>query len=201
MSNLAQYIPDVRIYVGDIDSTTFSDSTILTALENGVMYLSTRWYNKYLLYSSGIVNSLPANPGYQNVNTPDGMCTILDTFSEGDVFRNCHRTFTSEEPPVMEQQDVPALLIATSYLLRRAIATSSSVGLSWSTPDLSFSNIQSSRIALDMMKQELAALEFFFKLKLGRMQIGRFGYQVEMLQPNYYVQAANWIFRMANERN
>ena len=50
MSNLAQYIPDVRLYVGDIDSTEYSDSTVLTALKNGVLYLQRQWYTKYLIY-------------------------------------------------------------------------------------------------------------------------------------------------------
>lgn len=192
MSNLAQYISDVRLYVGDIGATQFLDATVLLALENAVAYLSIRWQSKYLLYSSGIVNTASAPIGFINVNTPQGMCTIESGLSEGDVFRNCNFTFSSVSPPIIEQKDLPAVLIAATYLLFRSISWSSSSGLSWSTPDLSFNNNESSRMLRDFIQQQLDALDLFFKQKLGKIQIGNFPHAVEFLQNNTAVEIANF---------
>lgn len=194
MSNLAQYIPDVRLYVGDIDSTEYSDSTVLTALKNGVLYLQRQWYTKYLIYSSGIVASY--NGSTVTVNVPNGQCTI-DTPLEGDVFRNCNFPFTSNPPPIIEQNDLPALLLAASYLLARSKASSSTSGLSWSTPDLSYSNIESAKTYKELMRQNLEAISLFFKQKLGAVQVGRNSYRIEWY--NNPVDAANFYFNLAKE--
>lgn len=197
MSNLAQYIDDVRLYVGDVSGTQYSDSLVLLALENAIQYLGWRWESKYLIYSSGIVNTTPAPAGFVNVNTPAGMCTIESTYSEGDVFRNCHSTFTSVAPPIIEQKDLPAVLIAATYLLFRSIAASAINAISWSTPDLSFSNIQSSRTITDFIKEQLIALDLFFKQKLGRIQVGNFARSIEYLQDNSPIDVANYYYRQA----
>lgn len=197
-TNLSIYETDVRLYVGDLDETTYSDEVIYTALVNAVYYLSKRWFNKYLIYSSGILSGNPAPTEYVNVNTPDGQCTIPDTVQENDVFRNCYFAFTSMSPPVVEQQDVPALVLAASYLLRRSSASSSYTGLSWSTPDLSFSNIQLAKALQEYIKQDLAALDLFFAIKLGRIQIGYLKGNFEQIYPSV-VDQVNWYIQMARQ--
>lgn len=197
MSNLAQYIDDVRLYAGDVGGTQYSDSLVLLALENAIQYLGWRWESKYLIYSSGIINTTPAPPGFINVNTPNGMCTIESSYGEGDVFRNCHFAFNSVAPPIIEQKDLPAVLIAATYLLFRSISASAINAISWSTPDLSFSNIQSSKTITDFIKEQLLALDLFFKQKLGRIQIGSFARSVEFIQDYSPVDVANYYYRQA----
>lgn len=171
-TNLDIYITDVRLYVGDItEPYVYSDSVVMTALVNAVKYLGPRWDNKYLIYGSGI--KISDNGSEYTVGVPQGQCNIPNTTLENDVFRNCHVTFNSYSPPIVEQSDSVAIVLAASYLLRRASATSSYTGLSWSTPDLSFSNIQSAKTLQEYIAQDLAALNAFFAVKLGRMQIGQ----------------------------
>lgn len=192
-TNLSIYETDVRLYVGDLAETAYTDEMIYTALVNSIYYLSTYWQSKYLIYSSGIVNSVGA--GYIVVNTPNGTCQIPDTIEENDVFRNCAFPFNSVSPPVIEQKDVPAVLLAASYLLRRSSASSSYTGLSWSTPDLSFSNIQTSKALQEYIKQDLAALEFFFKVKLGKIQVDYPKGNFEIVYNA--VDAVNWYVQMS----
>lgn len=201
MSNLGQYIPDMRIYVGDLEGTEYSDYYLLKALENGVQWLGRRWYNKYLIYGSGILALTQTAPaGYVTVNIPDGTTELLATTQEGDVFRNPNVVFLSTPPPVIDQQDLPAILIAASYLLRRAKASSSVAGFSWSTPDLTFSNIESAKTYKELMKQDLDAINLFFKLRLGRAKIGQFARQLEILDNFSPAYAANWYNRIARDQ-
>jgi hypothetical protein len=108
------------------------------------------------------------------VNTPDGQCTIDSSVAENDVFRNCYKTFVSTVPPILDIQDEAALILASSYILRRAALTSSNIGQSWSTPDLTFSNIETSRTLRSLMQNDLDAINLLFKQKLGNIQVGMF---------------------------
>lgn len=198
MSNLGQYVEDVRLYVGDIDSTEFSNVTILTALENGVKYLARRWYNRYLIFSSGIIAD-SSIPGIYTVNTPDGTMQVSSSILEGDVFRNSAVAFISSPPPIIEESDLPALLIATSYLLRRAKASSSTAGLSWSTPDLTYSNIQSAKTYLQLMEWDSQALELFFKQRLGKPIVGSLPLGFEALDERTPLARAQWCYRLASK--
>lgn len=201
MSNLGQYIPDLRIYVGDLEGTEYSDYYLVQALENGIQWLARRWYNRYLIFSSGIIALTQTAPaGYITVNIPDGTTELLATTSEGDVFRNPTSEFSSVPPPVIDQTDLPAILIAASYLLRRAKASSSVAGLSWSTPDLSYSNIESAKTYKELMKQDLDAIEFFFRTRLGKARSDRFARQIEILDNMSPAYAANWYNRLAQDQ-
>lgn len=196
-TNLDIYITDVRLYVGDMtEPYVYSDSVIMTALVNAVKYLSNRWDSKYLIYSSGIVSSFGV--GTVDVNTPHGICTLADTIQENDAFRNCHIAFNSVAPPVIEQQDSAAIVLAASYLLRRSSASSSYTGLSWSTPDLSYSNIQTSKSLQEYIAQDLAALNAFFMVKLGRMQVGRLAPAFDPITLSIGEQI-NWYTRLAEQ--
>jgi len=152
-SNLDYLITPLRFHIGDIDETLFSDSVLLTGLVNGVKMIANRWSNKYLIYASGIdvscVGYIPA------VN---------------DVYRNCSFAFQSVAPPIVEQSDEIAIILAASILVRRSVITSSVSAFSnWSTPDLSYSNIQSSKQLLSMLADDQRMLDDFFKGKLGRI--------------------------------
>lgn len=138
-SNLNYLLPALRLQVGDPTGSVFSDSLLLTGLVNGVKMLGSRWGDKYLIDSNN------------------------------DVYRNTALTFTYPEPPIIEQRDEIAVLLAASILVRRSAITSSSAAFSnWSTPDLSYSNVQAAKTLVDMLRTDEAALEQFFKSKLGK---------------------------------
>lgn len=198
MSNLGQYIDDVRLYVGDIGSTEFDNTTILTALENGIKYLGKRWYNRYLIFSSGIIAN-SSIPGIYTVNTPNGTMQVSSSILEGDVFRNSAIQFVGSPPPIIEESDLPAVFIAASYLLRRAKASSSTAGLSWSTPDLTYSNIQSAKTYLQLMEWDNLALDLFFKQHLGRPIVGSFALGFEPLDARTPLAVAQWCYRLASK--
>ena len=138
-SNLDYLLPVLRLQVGDPAGTVFSDPLLLTGLVNGVKMLGSRWGSKYLIDNSN------------------------------NVYRNTAVTFTYTSPPIVEQQDETAIVLAASVLVRRsALTSSSSAFTNWSTPDLSFSNVQSSRAILELLKSDEEALNLFFKGKLGK---------------------------------
>jgi hypothetical protein len=138
-SNLDYLLPALRLQVGDPNETVFSESLLLTGLVNGVKMLGSRWGSKYLIDSNN------------------------------DVYRNTAVSFTYNSPPVVEQQDEIAIVLAASVLVRRSALTSSaSAFTNWSTPDLTFSNVQASKTLLDLLKSDEEQLNMFFKGKLGK---------------------------------
>ena len=164
-SNLDYLIDPVRLHVGDMAGSTFSDGLVLTSLVFGVKYLQHRWNSKYLIYASGMLVS------GTTVNTPQGQCTLDTLPNENDVFRNCYATFTSDAPPIIDQSDEYAIVLTAAILLRRSVfASSISVFSNWSTPDLSFSNVASHKALLDTINADVAALDMLFKGKLAAPQ-------------------------------
>jgi hypothetical protein len=157
-SNLDYLITPLRFHVGDIDSTLFSDTILLTGLVNGVKMIANRWSSKYLIYASGIdVSCLGYVP------------------SVNDVYRNCESTFNASSPPIVEQSDEIAIILAASILVRRSVITSSISAFSnWTTPDLSYSNVQSSKQITSMLEDDQKQLDLFFKGKLGKSLKGTF---------------------------
>jgi hypothetical protein len=180
-TNLSIYTDYVRLAVGDVNGSVYSTPVINTALVNAVYWCMPRWNNRYLLYASGILSTDQTNLGVNQVrvNTPDGQL-VLTQPGDNDVFRNTiSHTFLSEPPPIVEQQDTTPIVLAASYLLRRSQLSSSMTGLSWSTPDLSFSTIEGSKTLKALIQQDLDALNAYFQKRIGRMHIGSLRYAVE----------------------
>jgi hypothetical protein len=160
-SNLDYLIDPVRIYVGDLQGTTYSDAVVRTALVYGVKALQTRWNSRYLIFESGMASGL-------NINTPYGTCVVEDVPNPYDVFRNCYHTFTSEDTPVIDQTDETPIILSAAIILRRiSITSSSSAYLSWSTPDLSVSNIQGSKNLTALYDADVKMLDAYFKGRLA----------------------------------
>ncbi len=87
---------------------------------------------------------------------------------------------------------------STTYEFQAKVRCSSSTsGLSWSTPDLSYSNIESAKTYKELMRQNLEAISLFFKQKLGAVQVGKNSYRIEWY--NNPVEAANFYFNLAKE--
>ena len=169
ITNLDYLIPAVRMHVGDLTSTVFSDSILRTALVYGVQSLGPRWNNRYLIMMSGMMLD------DHTISTPVGNITVDVIPNEYDAFRNTYQTFASEDPPVLEQTDQTPLLLSAAMLVRRSALTSSMSAFSaWSTPDLSYSNVQSSKALLLLIEEDAKALDRWFSARLATPRIGTF---------------------------
>ena len=162
-SNLDYLIPPVRLHLGDPSGSIFSDTVILTGLVFGVKMLQTRWSNRYFIYTSDMHVSGTL------INTPNGQFDIGYTPNVNDALRNPFIPFVSTSPPIIDQNDEPAIVLAAAILVRKSAITSSvSAFSSWSTPDLSVSNIQSGKVLVDMLRNDEEALNELFKRRLGK---------------------------------
>lgn len=168
-TNLDYLATPVRLHVGDLTETTFSDSIIYTALVSAVKFLQNKWSSRYFIYASGML------VGGTTINTPDGQATLTSLPQENDVFRNPFVAFDSLQPPIIDQNDEYAVIVAASLLLRRSVISSSTAVFSnWSTPDLSYSNVQSSKALQEAIAEDTKLLDEFFKRRLGTPVKSRF---------------------------
>ena len=148
--------------VGDLTSTQFTDTIIRTALVYGVQALGPRWNNRYFIFRTDMAIS-PTQ-----INTPAGIITVAAMPNVNDAFRNTFQTFVSEEPPVIDQTDETPIVLSASILVRRSVITSSVSAFSnWSTPDLTYSNVQASKSLLEMINADNAELDRWFKSRLA----------------------------------
>jgi hypothetical protein len=162
-TNLDYLIPIVRVHVGDTTGTQFSDNLVRTALVYGVKALGQKWANRYFIYSNDMAISAT------EINTPSGIVTVAMLPNEYDAFRNTYQPFTSSEPPVIEQTDETPIILSAALGVRRSVITSSMTAFTnWSTPDLSYSNVQASKSLMDMIKADQQALDDWFKARLAR---------------------------------
>ncbi len=154
VTNLDYLISALQLQYGDYDGTLFSEAVYRTALVNGVKYLQNRWNSKYLIDSDSNV--------YRNTDTS---------------------LFFVDSPPIVQQVDEQAIILAAIIILRQVSVTGSSSSFSsWSTPDLSYSNIQSSKIKTDLWRQAIADLNDWFGKKLAAPQ-KTFNYTVDGWYP------------------
>lgn len=165
-SNLDYLIVPTRMYVGDLSGDVFSNSIILTSLVFSVKWLQNRWNNRYLIYRQDMYLS------GTSVNTPDGVLVLPALPNTNDAFRNTlTTTFASDATPVIDQDDEYPIVVASAVALRRSVITSSLSAFSnWSTPDLTFSNVSSSKAMLDLIAQDVKTLDEFFKKRLASPQ-------------------------------
>lgn len=174
-TNLDRYLDSVRLYLGDqAEPYQHSDPLLLTALVEAVRFLASRWQSRYLIYSPTMLVSDDGTT--KIVQTPFGNCSVPSSIQENDMFPNCYAQKTAG---FMELADEAALILAASYLLRRAKLQSTSIS-NWTTPDLSFSNVESSRSVRDMLNADIAMLDLLFRKKLGSIQWSPF--QANLIQ-------------------
>lgn len=185
--NVDYLLPQVRLNFGDLTGTVFSDTIIRTATVNGVRLLQKKWSSKYQIYETSIVvNPQPPNvpAGYVLANTADGQAYIPSGLAAGDVFRNPYLDYTAPPPPIVISVDEAPIVLAATYLLRKAQVSSSSEELvSWSTEDIRFTNLSKERSLAKLLEADKAALDDFFKKKLAMPQ--RIGYPIGYI-PGYH---------------
>jgi hypothetical protein len=160
-TNIDYMIDQVRLRLGDFDGTAYSDTLVRTALISAIKYLQKRWRSKYQVMTSGTYtgNNELAPAGFAQANTVDGTAYIPDGLVVNDVFRNPYITFNSTQPPVIEQNDEDAIVLATAYIVHLAkLTNSSSTFVSWSTEDIRYTNTTAAntmRAVLETLQTEL----------------------------------------------
>lgn len=137
-SNLDVLIDSVKIQIGDIEGTRYSEPVYRTALVNGVKMLTKRWNSKYLITDDVNVSR---NPGY-TYDVDDG-----SVFEPGD--------------------DFAVILAASSILARATLSSSSDEFTNWETPDLKVASGSRERALTKLYETAVMDLEAFFRKSLG----------------------------------
>jgi hypothetical protein len=168
--NIEYLLSQIRLNFGDLDGSIFTDTTVRTALVNAIRYLQKKWSSKYQVFETAIVVS-PQPPnvpaGYVLANTVDGQAYIPSGLTSGDVFRNPYLDFSVPQPILLSDDETPIVLAAT-YLLRKARVSSSSEELvSWSTEDIRFTNLSKERSLQRLLEADIKALDDYFRKKLA----------------------------------
>lgn len=168
-TNIDYLIPDVRLRLGDLDKTSFTDIVVRTALIMGVKFLQSKWHRRYLVYTSTMLiipqpSDVPA--GYVYVNLPEGANYIPSGLNSYDVFRNPFVTFTDTSSSVIVQEDEYPVTIAGLLFLRESILSGTQqTFVNWTDGEYSYSNVASSKVMADLSKSALDELNAFFKSK------------------------------------
>lgn len=169
--NIDYLIAGVRLNFGDLEGTIFSDTTIRTGIVNAVKYLQRKWGSKYQVYDAMLLVSPQPDGvpvGYVLANTFDGQAYIPSGLNSGDIFRNPYVSFNAPAP-VITSEDETAIVLAATYLLRKAQVSSSSDELvSWSTEDIRYTNLSKERSVSKLLEEDTKALEDYFRRKLAR---------------------------------
>lgn len=137
-TDLDYLIDDLRLHLGDLTTPyTFEDTTLRHALVMACKILAKRWRNRYKLDSDYAVT------------------------------RNSSGDFAESSPPVIEYADEAAFILQAAILLKSAELRDSVWDIqSWKDDEVSYSNIQAGRSAGDLIGQDKALLEEWFKKRL-----------------------------------
>ena len=168
-TNLDYLIEAVRLRLGDLEGTAYSDAHMRTSLSAAIKFLMGRWKSKYQIVSDTTYIAGEAPEGFAAANTVDGVGAIPSGLSLGSAFRNPFLEFTQAYPPTLEQDDEDAVVLAAAYLVYLGKLTgSSSSYYTWSTEDIRYSNVEaarSTRMAMDLLKEEL---DILFKTRIAQ---------------------------------
>lgn len=166
-NNVEYLIPDVRLRIGDLDGTRYSNTIIRSAIVGGIKYLQAKWVNRYMVYTDEmLLTPQPADvpAGYVYAATPVGNYFIPSGLAEGDVYRNPTTEFTDTSTSIIAQIDeTPIILAATMVLSRTQLSSSAASFVNWSDGEYSYSNVSSSNILSKLYADSLTELNAYFK--------------------------------------
>jgi hypothetical protein len=174
-TNMDYFIDSVRLRLGDFDGTAYSDALIRTAIISAVKFLQKQWRSKYQVVASGtyVVNH-DAPPGFTYASTVNGFAFIPSGLNVNDVFRNPYIEFTQPEPPLIEQNDEDAIVLATAYIVHLAkLTNSSSAFVSWSTEDIRFTNTTAANTMKSVLDTFQKELDTMFKTRIAMPIVSR----------------------------
>jgi len=175
-TNIDYLIDPVRLRLGDFDGTVYSTTLVRTALISAVKYLQKRWKSKYQVVTSGTYtgDNSTAPSGYAQAHTVDGTAYIPAGLGNDDVFRNPFIAFTQEGPPVVEQNDEDAIVLATAYIIHLAkLTNSSSTFVSWSTEDIRFTNTTAANTMRSVLEALQLELNTVFATRIAQPVVSR----------------------------
>lgn len=173
--NIDDLMMDLRLQIGDLDGTHYSDPVIRTALVSAVKMLGNRWNSKYQIYHPDMF--ITESGGYILANTIHGQGYIPAGLEEGDIFRNPFIQFNSVSPPIIEEVDASAIVIQARILLR-SLRLSSSAGtfISIATEDLKYSNLAAERTITSLLEEDIRLLNDLFKTKIAKPKVSSLQY-------------------------
>lgn len=175
-TNVDYMIDSVRLRLGDFEGTVYSDTIIRTALISAVKFLQKRWRSKYQVVSSNTYtgNDEFAPAGFSEASTIDGLGFIPMGLSENDVFRSPYIDFKQANPPVFEQNDEDAIVIAATYIIHLAkLTNSSSAFVSWSTEDIRFTNTTAANTMRSVLETLQKELDVLFATRIAQPVVSR----------------------------
>lgn len=171
-TNMDYLLGDVRMQFGDLDGSIFSDTIVRTSLVSAVRYLQRSWNGKYQIYmEEAQLNPQPADvpAGYIRINSLFGVADIPNTTTIGSIFRDPYATFNNFAPPLIESVDEQAIILAATYLLRKASISSSVTDfVAWGTEDIRYNNLGAERGMTKLLEQDLTALNDYIKSKIAK---------------------------------
>jgi len=137
-SNLSELIPQLRQYIGDMNSEAYqyTDQWLLNALASSVNSLARWWNFKYLL---------------------DEDCNIIRN-------ENYVKTYKFEEPPVIEPGDDFIIVIMASIIIKSGVIQNNvwNVG-TWRDAEIYYSNTEGSKAAVESLKRDWELLMYYLK--------------------------------------
>lgn len=162
-------LDDIRLNLGDLSKTKYSDSILRTAVLGGVRMLQKRWKSRYVVYNDTMLQPAPGD-----VTVPSGYVytKLFDTAmfvpsgltADLDVVRNPLQTYTDPGPDVVSQEDKYPIVLAASIIMRKSQLTSSADSLvSWSDGEYSYSNLSSAKQLLEMFNTDKTELDSYFR--------------------------------------
>ena len=174
-TNMDYFIDAVRLRLGDFDGTAYSDALIRTAIVSAVKFLQKQWRSKYQVIASGTyVVGEQAPSGYAYASTVNGYAFIPSGLNVNDVFRNPYIDFQQPAPPLVEQNDEDAIVIATAYIVHLAKLTNSSATfVSWGTEDIRFTNSASANTMKTVLETLQSELNTIFTTRIAQPVVSR----------------------------
>ncbi len=145
-SNLEELLPDLRVQIGDTDSTpTYSDELLHAILRSAVSALMRRWSDKYYVDNEGV------------------------------IYRNPNETFDWSSPPVVQRKDWRAITLQASIMIKSGKKFSESGNaVSWRDDEISYSSIEAAKQRSSTLTDDIVELDGLFpKTKLARPLYGR----------------------------
>lgn len=154
-SNLSAFLPQLRQYIGDIDSTAYqyTDEWLLNALASAVNSLGGWWNYKYIL---------------------DESCNVSRN-------SNYIKTYTFPEPPVVGPGDEIVIILMASILIKSGVIQNNAWNVgTWRDAEIYYSNTEGGKLAVESLKRDWELLlsylrppskKIAFKARRGKGQL------------------------------
>lgn len=129
-SSLDYLIPQLRDHLGDRDAKTYSTDFLRQQLFSAFKALVPRWQYRYSIDALDVIT------------------------------RNPDVTFVFAEPPTIQKFDERPIILMASIIVKRGLLQSSSLGFgSWRDDEISYSNIEGSRVLKESLAMDMEELE------------------------------------------